>query len=249
MATLPAHSGAVTFRWRGLKLIGVLNRPAGPQAQRRPAVLFLHGVPGAEKNVDVQRRLLERGVASFSLHFAGAWGSEGFYEFSTLVPQAGAALRFLASRPFVDAGRLALFGFSMGGWAALNAAARAGGKVRAVCAVAPAGGPEMVTPGTPRFIRHASEPLRVRGAVSLTADFEASVRRFDPARAAARLRCPLLLVHGTADDVVPCGVSRRLDRAAPSPKRLVLARGAAHDFLDRRPWLARLTADWLAARL
>src|SRR4051794_4059116 len=123
MAQTTLHSGATVLRYKGKKLLGVLNRPAGADGGRRfPGVLFLHGFPGAEKNVDIQRRLLKLGIASFALYFSGAWGSEGEYRFTTLVPQARAALKFLATREFVDPRRLAVFGFSMGGWAALNAA-------------------------------------------------------------------------------------------------------------------------------
>ncbi len=242
------HSGAAILRWRGLKLLGVLNRPEGRSSQKHPAVLFLHGFPGAEKNVDVQRRLLRLGIASFSLHFGGAWGSEGEYAFSNLLPQARAGLAFLASREFVDARRLAVFGFSMGGWTALNLAARQP-ELRAAVAVAPVGGPEMVTELTHKRIAHLSRALRVSSATALTRDFKKSVARFDPARAVGRLACPLLLVHGDADDVVPHAISRRLYSLARPPKKLVLASGAGHDFLDRRDWLSRLTSDWLAGRL
>src|SRR5438874_1864333 len=110
------HSGAAVFRFQGRKMIGVLNRPEGKEGERFPAVLFLHGFPGAEKNVDIQRRLLQRRIASFSLHFCGAWGSEGTYSFTGLVDQARAGLRFLRSRPFIDPSRVAVFGFSMGAW-------------------------------------------------------------------------------------------------------------------------------------
>ncbi len=246
---LPMHSGAVVLRHRGLKLVGVLNRPAGPEGRRFPAVLFLHGFPGAEKNVDVQRRLQAAGVASLALHFSGAWGSEGFYRFTALVPQAAAALSFLARRPFVDPRRLGVFGFSMGGWTALNVAAERAASVRAVCAVAPVGGPEMIGSKTPQFVRRACASLRVEDVRALSDDFAAAVTRRDPARAVARLSCPLLLVHGEADDVVPCGISRRLSALARKPARLVTAPGATHDFLDRRDWLARLTARWLVSRL
>lgn len=244
MTTL--HSGAAVLKHRGVKLLGVLNRPAAQK--RAPGVLFLHGFPGAEKNVDVQRALLKRGIASFSLHFGGAWGSDGEYAFSNLIPQAAAGLEFLATRDFVDPKRLAVFGFSMGGWTALNLAARRPG-LRGCAAVAPVGGPEMITGRTRDFIGHLSRPLRVKSAASLTADFRASVTKWDPVKAAPRLTCPLLLVHGEADDVVPASVSRRLYAAAPSPKKLVLAQGGRHDFLDRRDWLARLCCDWLASRL
>jgi len=248
MATTTLHSGAAILRYQGVKLLGVLSRPEGTESRRAPGVLFLHGFPGAEKNVDVQRRLLKLGVASFALHFSGAWGSDGVYRFSTLVPQARAGLKFLATREFVDPRRLAVFGFSMGGWTALNLAAREP-SLRAVCAVAPVGGPEMRGPRNREFIERLCRPLRAPAPAALTKDFRESIVRYDPHQAVRRLACPLLLVHGDADDTVPCGVSRALYQHAKPPKKLVLAKGARHDFLDRRDWLTRLVADWLVGRI
>lgn len=242
---MQSRSWADHFTCRGRKLVGVLNRPPGPEGRRFPAVLLLHGYPGAEKNVDVQRELLKRGVASFALHFRGAWGSEGRYGFADLPEQARAGLRFLARQPFVDPRRLAVFGFSMGGWTALHLASMA--PVRACAAVAPVGGPEMVSPRTREVIARMGRVLRVPGK-RLADDFIATVRRRDPAAAVRRSRCPLLLVHGTDDQVVPFPVSRRIHAAAPG-SRLVAAEGATHDFLDRREWLARLTAGWLSDRV
>jgi dipeptidyl aminopeptidase/acylaminoacyl peptidase len=246
--TTTLHSGATILRYKGDKLLGVLNRPDGRETQKFPGVLFLHGFPGAEKNVDVQRRLLALGVASFALHFSGAWGSEGEYRFSSLVPQARAALKFLATREFVDARRLAVFGFSMGGWAALNLASRVPG-LRAVAAISPVGGPEMIGPRNLEFIKRLSRPLRAPKPAALMADFRSSMRKFDPHQAVTRRTCPLLLVHGDEDVTVPALISRRLHVEARAPKKLVIAKGARHDFLDRRDWLTRLTADWLAKQL
>lgn len=243
----PSHSGSEVFQYRGLKMVGILNRPAGPDSRKFPAVLFLHGFPGAEKNVDMQRRLLKMGVASFSLHFCGAWGSEGAYSFTDLVAQAKAGLRFLSARPFVDRRRLALFGFSMGGWVAINLGARGGG-LKAVAAACPVGGPEMLGPRTRQFIAHARRPLRVKSIPSLVRDFSRAVRGHDPAAAAAALRCPLLLVHGDRDTTVPFAVSERIAAVCPQA-RLVAAHGARHDFLDRREWLTRLVCAWLGKRL
>lgn len=245
---VPARSGAAVFRYRGFKMVGVLNRPAGPEGRRFPAVLLLHGFPGAEKNADIQRRLLGMGVASFAPHFCGAWGSEGVYSFSGLLDQALAALRFLKGRAFVDQCGLAVFGFSMGGWAAIHLAARSRG-LKAAAAVAPVGGAEMVGPDTREHVARLCRSLRVESVDSLTRDFIASVRRHDPAGSAARLSCPLLLVHGEADEVVPAAVSLRIFAAARGPKKLVMAPGAGHDFLDRRDWLTRLVCGWLKRSL
>ncbi|MBI3298728.1 MAG: alpha/beta fold hydrolase [Elusimicrobia bacterium] len=242
------HSGSLVWRWRGLKMVGVQNRPALAAGRRAPGVLFLHGFPGSEKNVDVQRALLARGVASFAPYFAGSWGSGGTYRFSTLLSQAEAALKELATLEYVDPKRLAVFGFSMGGWTALNLGGRIA-SLKAVAVVAPVGGPEMVGPEMKRTLARMSGPLRVPPLPAMARDFAESVRRDDPAAAVGRRGCPILIVHGTKDDVVPFAVSRRLLAAAGARARLVAARGATHAFLDRRPWLTRQASTWLADRL
>ena len=112
-----AHSGTAVFRVLGHKMLAKYHRPAGPEGKRFATVLFLHGFPGSEKSVDVQRELLRRGIASVAPSFLGAWGSGGKYRFTTLVPQARAALRAARKLPFVNPRRVAVYGFSMGGFA------------------------------------------------------------------------------------------------------------------------------------
>jgi dipeptidyl aminopeptidase/acylaminoacyl peptidase len=243
-----AHSGTEIFRVDGRKMLAGYHRPAGPESRRRPAVLFLHGFPGSEKSVDIQRELMRRGIASVAPSFLGAWGSGGTYRFTTLVPQARAALRATRKLPFVDPARVAVYGFSMGGFAALNLAALEP-SLRAVVAVAPAGGPEIVGPGTRRFLARLSKALNAPPLDALLSDFRRATTRFDPARIVAKIRAPLLLVHGDADDTIPVAISRRLASLAAGPVRLVVERGAGHDFLDRREKLTRLTTRWLAERL
>lgn len=245
---LPHHSGADFFRFKGKKLLGVFSRPAGPEDARFPAVLFLHGFPGSEKSVDIQRELLKRGVASYALNFAGAWGSEGFYSISGLIEQGRAGLRHLQGKSCIDAGRTAVFGFSMGGWTAIHVGEREPG-LKAVAAVAPAGGADMLGRGLRDAVFHLSACLRIRSKESLYRDFVAAVSAHDPAASAGRLRCPLLLVHGTADTVVPPAISDRIYAAAGRSAKLVRAPGARHDFLDRREWLTGLVADWLGGAL
>jgi len=243
-----ARAGTEVFRVLGQKMVATYHRPAGPAAKRFPTVLFLHGFPGSEKSVDVQRALMARGVASVAPFFLGAWGSGGKYRFTTLVPQARAALRAVRKLPFVNSKRIAVYGFSMGGWTALNLAADEPA-LKAVVAVAPAGGPEMIGPGTKAFLTHLSRTLNAPAPAALTADFRRAMREFDPARAIPRLRAPLLLIHGDEDGTIPVEISRRYAALAGAGARLAVLRGADHGFLDCRAKLARLASSWLAARL
>lgn len=243
-----ARTGTEIVRVLGQRMLVPYHRPAGPERKRFPAVLFLHGFPGAEKSVDVQRALLARGVASAAPHFLGAWGSGGVYRFTTLVPQARAALRELKRLDFVDPRRVAVFGFSMGGWTALSLAAEEPA-LKAVVAVAPCGGPEMLGPGTKDFIARLSRPLNAPAPAALDADFRAALTRFDPARAVPRVKAPLLLVHGARDETIPLAVSRRLASLAPRGTRLAVLKGGDHGLLEKRAGLARIASTFLADRL
>lgn len=243
-----AHAGTEIFRVQGRKMLAHYHRPEGPEGRRFPAVLFLHGFPGSERSVDVQRALMKRGIASCAPSFLGAWGSGGLYRFTTLVAQAEAALKAMKRLPFVDPRRVAAYGFSMGGWAALNLAAREPA-LKAVVAIAPCGGPEMLGGDTKRFITHLSRPLNAPKPAVLAADFARALRRDDPGEAVRRLKAPLLLIHGDADETIPLAVSRRLAALAPRGTRLLVEKGADHGFLDRRERLTRVASDWLASRL
>jgi len=47
-----------------------------------------------------------------------------------------------------------------------------------------------------------------------------------------RVRCPVLVMHGTRDEIIPLAHGRRLFEAAPEPKRFLWVEGAGHnDFM------------------
>jgi fermentation-respiration switch protein FrsA (DUF1100 family) len=57
----------------------------------------------------------------------------------------------------------------------------------------------------------------------------------DPLQAIARLRVPVLLIHGSADAMIPIGHGERLHAAAPAPKGFIRVEGGQHIDALRRP--------------
>jgi len=56
--------------------------------------------------------------------------------------------------------------------------------------------------------------------------------RFPNLRNVRRARCPVLVIHGTEDEVIPLSHGRRLFAAAPEPKRALWVEGAHHNDLS-----------------
>jgi pimeloyl-ACP methyl ester carboxylesterase len=76
--------------------------------------------------------------------------------------------------------------------------------------------------------------------------------------AAAAVRCPWLIVHGTADESVPMAVGGLLARASGGRAQFVAINGGGHTFGAAHPWrgpsaefdeAARLTLDWFLSTL
>ena len=58
-----------------------------------------------------------------------------------------------------------------------------------------------------------------------------------------RLRSPLLVLHGSRDDIVPLMDGEELYRAAPEPKRIEVLDAAHNDMVGPR-WIEAI-ADWV----
>ena len=124
-AEYPPALVEMSFKVEGDRLNGIvyLANDPGPH----PAVVLLHGFPGNERNLDLAQDLRREGFNVLFFHYRGAWGSEGEYSLPHVIEDAGAAATYLrenADKLRTDPARILLVGHSMGGFAALQAAAR-----------------------------------------------------------------------------------------------------------------------------
>lgn len=105
----------------GVAINGVAYVAAG--AGRHPTFVFLHGLPGNEKNLDLAQAVRRAGWNAVTVNYRGSWGSPGAFRFAQNLEDARAVLAYLrdsanARALGVDTSRIVLAGHSMGGWAA-----------------------------------------------------------------------------------------------------------------------------------
>jgi len=222
----------------------------------RDLVVIGHGVTGNKDRpfaVALAGALERAGIAALRLSFAGNGDSEGDFGACTVskeVEDLRAVLDALSEHPLVDGGhRLAYAGHSMGAAVGVLSAAR-DERIRLLVSL---GG--MVA--TAEFAeRKFGALVPGRDVMWDKPECPLSQAFLDDMRAiasvlpqAARVGVPWLLVHGTADDVVPPRDSRDARAAAGATAELVELEGADHVFTsphDAR--MAELVADWLARR-
>jgi dienelactone hydrolase len=225
-------------------MAGILRRPAGARA---PLVFLVPGLDSAKEELlgwsDV---FLRRGLATLAIDGPGQ--GEGGYGEGRMRPDyeaaVGAFLDALAGRPGLDLDRVGLAGVSLGGHYAPRAAAFEP-RVRAVVAI---GGPYDIGEcwaGFPPMTR-----AKARYHLGRVSEAEAAerLRAFTLRGVASRISCPLLIVSGGQDRLVPCGQAKRLAAEAPRAELLLYETGnhcCTNLFWRHTP----LTADWLAERL
>ncbi len=117
----PASLQVVHIPSHGLAINGVLYEASG--AGPHPTVVFLHGFPGNEQNLDLAQAIRRAGWNVLTQHYRGSWGSPGAFSFTHVFEDAQAALDFVrvpanAQLYAIDTTRLVVMGHSMGGMAA-----------------------------------------------------------------------------------------------------------------------------------
>jgi pimeloyl-ACP methyl ester carboxylesterase len=215
---------------------------------RQDVVVILHGVTSHRDRplaTDLAAALTAREIAVVQFSFSGNGASEGRFEDATPTKQVddlGSVLDAFAGW------RVACIGHSMGGAVGLL---RAGRDHRIAVLVSLAG---MVH--VDRFMqRHfghlgPGEAMLGKPACPWNRNLEEDARRIGSLTDVARgIRIPWLLVHGTADELVPLQDSVDARAAAGGRPELVTIEGADHRFTGAHPALLQAVVPWIAREL
>lgn len=206
--------------------------PAG--TERGPAVLVVHGWTGnAALMLPVAKPLLDAGlhVLLLDTRCHGRSDDDEFSSMPAFAEDARRAVEWLRSEPRVDPARIALLGHSVGAGACLLVADR-DPSIAAVVSLSSMADPARFM-GDAMRRRHVPGPL----VAFLLAEIQHAVHQrftdFAPTATIARLRMPVLLVHGDADPVVPLADAEALHAAAPPGTELIALPGADHAAVER----------------
>ena len=184
---------------------------AGPTANA-PVMLYLHG---ARRNVESSvfriRHMQELGFAALAIDYRGfGRSSDELPSEASVDEDARAGWAWIEAR-YPGRDRY-IFGHSLGGAIA----------VRLATEVTDAKG--LVVEGTFTSIPAVFETMKW-GWLPIT---PLITQRFDSAARIAKVKVPVLVVHGAADALIPPALGRALYERAAAPKRFVLVEGGTH---------------------
>jgi uncharacterized protein len=210
-----AGAEVVSFRAPGGPKVYALYAP--PRDAAAPVAVVLHGNAGNLKTWSpVLERWVRAGCGALLLDPRGYGWSEGSPSEEGWLEDGEAALDWLEAKGIV-AGRLVLHGVSIGCGVAVPLAA--GRPVKGLILESP-----FTSLADAAHAVYPYLPCRL-----LLRD------RYDNVDSAPRVACPVLVMHGTADEIVPVEQGRRLAAAFPKPATLCLVEGGSHNGLTFWP--------------
>jgi len=241
----------------GTPIPAYLTLPPGVDDPKNlPAIVMPHGGPDDRDRWGFQwqaQYFAHRGFVVLQPNFRGSAGygedwfaNNGFRGWQVAVGDVCDGARWLASQGLADASKIAVFGWSYGGYAALQANVVDADLFKAVVAVAPISDFALL-----------KSRSHVFSNANVQADYIGSgphIKAGSPAQNPQPFKAPVLLFHGDADLNVDVSQSRVMDRElrqAGKSSKLIVYRGLAHDLYDgaARADMLRQSDEFLRASL
>ena len=212
----------------GLRLRGwYLPATEGTPAHAWTLLVFHGNAENIGTGLELAQRAHAAGFGVALAEYRGYAGNPGSPSEQGIYRDGEAFFRAVAARPGVDPARIAVWGRSIGGSVAVRLAASGHG-----------GALVLESP-----FRSARTLLRDAGAWLFYGLSFLGSYRFDQEALIGRVEVPILILHGTADEVVPFAHGRRLFEAAQAPKAFAAVAGGGHNDL----WASHAGEVWGAA--
>ena len=235
----------IEIPYAGARLAGILRKPRG--ASRPPVLVMCMGLDSAKEEMEAyEAPFLARGMAT--LAFDGPGQGEAEYE----LPIRGdyevpvkAVVDWIESRQDLDAGRIGLWGVSLGGYYAPRAAAFEK-RIKACISLSGPYDWQRVWDALPGLTREA---FRVRAKCATEEEARAYGKQLSMEGVARNITCPLFVVTGKLDRLVPWQDAERLAAEAAGPVVKLILEDGNHVANNRAYKYRTQTADWMARQL
>lgn len=227
-------------------LSGFLRLPPG--SVRPPVMIMIPGLDSAKEELEAyELPFLARGMATLMVDGPGQGEAE--YEFpirGDYEVAVSAVVDWLQQCDAIDASRIGLWGVSLGGYYVTRAVAFEK-RIRACIGLS---GPYDFSDHWDALPLLTREAFRVRSHLhSASEAFEHSKTLTLKHGVASQIECPLFLVTGKLDRIVPWQDTQRLAQEVRGPVELLLIDDGNH-IANNRPYRYRFkTADWMAQQL
>ena len=246
MTTTRPRATVINYKARdGKELTGYLTAPAAADAKTRlPLVLMPHGGPEMRDSLSFDswvQYLVARGYAVFQPNFRGsdgfgrAFAESGYGEWGRkMQDDLTDGVKTLVDQGLADPARICIVGASYGGYAALAGAALTPDLYK--CAVSIAGISDLDdfigwrkrnwgsdSEGYTYWLKAIGDPDKD----------EARLREVSPLAQTARIKIPILLIHGNQDYIVPIAQSKAMKKALDKTGRkteLITLQNEGHSY-------------------
>jgi len=236
----------VLIAYRGKHLVGFLRLPAG--AVRPPVMIMVPGLDSAKEELEAYEiPFLQRGIATLMVDGPGQ--GEGEYDFpiqGNYEEPVAAMVDWLMACDEIDSSRIGLWGVSLGGYYAPRAAAFEK-RIKACIGLA---GPYDFGANWDKMPELTREAFRVRSHCKTPEEarkYAGTLTLKDGV--AQQISCPLFLLTGKQDRIVPWQDTQRVADEASGPVKLMIVEDGNH-IANNRPYRWRhQSADWMAEQL
>lgn len=202
------------------QLSAIIEKPLLKAGERCPMVILMHGF-GSEKNSFLMKTtakmLLQKGIASLRFDFSGHGSSEGKFEEMTVPGQIKEAKKVIDYvRQMEDVSSIGLTGHSQGGIVAAMVAGELANEpvIQGIALLAPAGviREDAIRGYSGGYSFNPLDPpayLDLWGGLKLGRNYIKTAQRLPIYETAASYKGSALIIHGTADQVVPWSYGER----------------------------------------
>jgi 2,6-dihydroxypseudooxynicotine hydrolase len=225
------------------KFAAVLRKPT---ANPCPVLIMAPGLDSTKEEIHAyEEPFLARGIGVLAIDGPGQGEAEyevpicGDYETA-----ATAVVDWIETRKDLDRNKIAIWGVSLGGYYAPRAAAY---EKRLKACIALSGPFDWATiwDALPDLTR---ETFQARSHSRSAGEAKANAAKLTLRDAAKNITCPLFVVAGRQDRLVPASHAEQLAKAASGPVELLMVEDGGHN-ANNRPYRYRSrTADWLAGQ-